>query len=931
MSDESVGMSEESVKSPTKIKKFVSFAETNQFFVIEYIEPIEEEDNDNYSCPANDEIESMIAYDMESPSHLSFDGLDKSSAGTAFDTTTFKAYPRRLSVESVGPSGFSMDDVVQRLLNIQSHIDNPSDKSDVTAFTLGASGDAMTDEGTSDLDASENNYHDTSDAHASELDSDDNDTPHKSVFSIPNTSNKFLLPRMDSSLSSPSDSARPNGLIRGASTILIQNQSAPMPSNLHLIFSAVASKKNSIDNVSAILSTVDAAASQTTSICVGPRVARSVGGSTMYPHDIITTTVTPLSDYDPATPEELSAMNLTKPLPPSQHSLNRQLAAPRCRRQERMYMRLSVAIDKVIGVEKYSRVKLLLNILLLWVLLPSSLCSLFFGAVPYDYFVNTGNVNSMGQVINRLPGDIHGTRWAVTILPWSLIMFSIATLSIEIYSSVISEIEFEIIIWRKGFCNHLQIIVASTFACMTMQTLIFGSTGRGQKRNWLPIMTFGFIAIAMVLSNLFIKSKIALGTADPAILVRAKRSFIQCLLGIFVLIFLSSTAYTIFAITYAQFSHARQGAVGILLAFVYPCLRLFLIFIMQYCPSLQWGTQKGQLCEAMTVYIAAAMWHAVYACLVFGVKSTLSQHITFAITETLIQCAVLIEIMRVRQLRLRKYEFHQAASLGRKYKVESKHTGSLSKTSSWRSNRSIAVDCPSTRTGEEKRANEEFDAKEADPHSRTSNVFSCLRWTSPPVPRSRSINYQTCADFSKEIQYCTWLALTWTTGILTPLAFLICSAVLTVSKNQRLFALDLVSSDGNNAKTFYSRTSDWEVSANLNRIWSLNIHGPRQQFSPFAYRLIGLSIAHLLVLMFGIIIMSFQMSWHRDKSPVRGDLETGQEEEEKALRKSVQSNVLDVMSALLECHYSVIALCSITTMSIAFSVVFPWYGMNAAF
>jgi hypothetical protein len=40
---------------------------------------------------------------------------------------------------------------------------------------------------------------------------------------------------------------------------------------------------------------------------------------------------------------------------------------------------------------------------------------------------------------------------------------------------------------------------------------------------------------------------------------------------------------------------------------------------------------------------------------------------------------------------------------------------------------------------------------------------------------------------------------------------------------------------------------------------------------------------------------------------------------------------LSVMSALLECHYVVIALCSITTMSIAFSVVFPWYGMNAAF
>jgi hypothetical protein len=932
MSDESVGIQEEDVKTLAKTKKSVSFAETNEFFVIEYIEPIEEEDNENYSCPANDEIESMIAYDLESPSHLSFDGLDKSSAGTAFDTTTFKAYPRRLSVESVGPAGFSMDDVVQRLLNIQGCIDMPSAKLDVTDFTLSASGDTMTDEATSDVDASENSYQNTSDAHATELDSDDNDQPHQSPPEMPGMSNKFLQPRVGSSLSSPSDSARPLDVIRGASTIMIPNLSAPMPSNLQLIFSAVGSKRNSVENASTVMSPADAAASQTTSICVGPRVARSVEGSGMYPHEMITTTLTPLSDYQPATPEELSAMNLTKPLPPSQHMLNQLLAAPRCRRQERLNMRLSVVIDKVTGVEKYSRVKLFLHIFFLWVILPSSLCSLFYGAVPYDYFVNTSKVNSMGEVINRLPGDIHGSRWAVTILPWALIMFSAATLSIEIYSSIISEIEFGIIIWRKGFYSHLQVTVASIFASMTMQTLIFGATGGGQIRNWLPIMASGFISITMVLSNLFIKSKLARGTTQSPISVRATRSFIQCLLGIFVLIFLSSTAYTVFAITYAQFSHLRQGAVGILLAFVFPFIRLLLTVIMQYCPSLQWGTQKGQMCEAMTVYIATSMWHAVYACLVFGVKSTLSQHVTVAITETLIQCAILIEIIRIRKLRLWRYEFNNAAVAGRKYKCDNKHTGNLSKTASWRSNRSIAVENLSTRSSEEKGANDQCDDEKTEVPSRTAGAFSCLRRNSPPVPRSRSLNYQNCADFSKEIQHSAWLVLIWTTGILTPLAFLICSTVLSMGKNQRLFALDLVSPDGNNAKTVNSKTSDWEVSANLNRTWSVNVRGPHQRPSPFAYRLIGISIAHLVLLVCGSSILSCQLSWPCDKPPMLDDIEKGEEEEEdRAVKKCVRINMLSVMSALLECHNVVIALCSITTMSIAFSVVFPWYGMNAAF
>jgi hypothetical protein len=934
MSDESIEMPEESVKTLSKTKKFVSFAETNQFFMIEYIEPIDEEDNGNYSCPANDEIESMIAYDMESPSRLSFDGLDKSSAGTDFDTTTFKAYPRRLSVESVGPAGFSMDDVVQRLLNIQGCIDMPSDKSDVTDFSLSASGDTIIDEATPDVNTSENCNQNTSDAHASELDSDDYKQPHQSPPSMPDMSNKFLQPRVASSFSSSSDSARPLDVIRGASAILIPNQSAPLPSNLQLIFHTVASKRNSVENASTVMSTVEAAASQTTSTCVGPRVARSIEGSGMYPHEMITITVTPLSDYQPATPEESSAMNLTKPLPPSQHTLNELLAAPRCRRQERLNMRLSVVIDKLIGVEKYSRVKLLLHVFFLWVILPSSLCSLFFGAVPYDYFVNTSKVNSMGEVINRLPGDMHGSRWAVTIIPWALIMFSVATLSIEIYSSIISEIEFGIIIWRKGYYSHLQIIVASILASMTMQALIFGATGGGQQRNWLPIMASGFVSIAMVLTHIFIKSKLARGTTQSPISVRATRSFIQCLLGIFVLIFLSSTAYTVFALTYAQFSHLRQGAVGILLAFVFPFIRLSLTMIMQYCPSLQWGTQRGQMCEAMTVYIATTMWHAVYSCLVFGVKSSRSQHVTVAIAETLIQCALLIEIMRDRKLRLRKYEFNNAAVAGRKYKCDNKHTGNLSKTASWRSNRSIAVENLSTRSDEEKGANEQYDYEKTEVSCRTAGAFSCLRRNSPPVPRSRYLNYRNCADFSKEIQNSAWLGLIWTTGILTPLAFLICSTVLSLGKNQRLFALDLISPDGNNAKTVNSWTSDWEVSANLNRTWSVNVRGPHQKPSPFAYRLIGISIVHLVLLVCGSLIMSCQLSWPCDRSLVRDDLklDKGEEEEDdRVVDKCVRINMLGVMSALLECHYVVIALCSITTMSIAFSVVFPWYGMNAAF
>ena len=103
-----------------KAKKCVSFCESDQFYDTLYQTPFVNEEEEIIEDALHVDIESMISGDDCSSSHVSFTTLDKATAGSAFDTESFEDFPLRLSqVESEGPDRFSMDLVIQKLMNFQ--------------------------------------------------------------------------------------------------------------------------------------------------------------------------------------------------------------------------------------------------------------------------------------------------------------------------------------------------------------------------------------------------------------------------------------------------------------------------------------------------------------------------------------------------------------------------------------------------------------------------------------------------------------------------------------------------------------------------------------------------------------------------------------------------------------------------------------------
>ena len=138
------------------------------------------------------------------------------------------------------------------------------------------------------------------------------------------------------------------------------------------------------------------------------------------------------------------------------------LSATQFRRHERENRHLTVAIDLARGVESYSLTKLSMNIFVVWFALPLVLCIVVYGIIPYDYFTVDGTViNNIrrlrGLRDNTVVNNVSGYAWAATIIPWALIMPAAASLAVECYSNIISEIEFSVIIWEDTPHEYAQV------------------------------------------------------------------------------------------------------------------------------------------------------------------------------------------------------------------------------------------------------------------------------------------------------------------------------------------------------------------------------------------------------------------------------------------------------------------------------------------
>ena len=1073
---------EEAIPKPRKAKKTVSFAAINQFFVIEYQEPtVAEGDPDSL---ANDEIENMILGDGTSSSNVCFDGLDKISAGTAFDTTTFSALPRRLSGSCVGQAGFPMDDVIQRLLDFQASI---------ATLSVAIQPPQKVD-GIFKIDTS---IYENDAADDSTRNSPKDSTPL--LFESPDYHNqKTILDSIPSTNANSSNTNSSGNLDKIGSDIkcsLTVTTSPGTPGVTNFISQPFFTEQN--NNCETRLESTRRITDSHSPIheVVHDFVPNVKGGSPCPPCgvrnlgpgscdlkdfkdlkrssvDLDTAPITLNSSPkdNPLFNFKLGQIDIGPLVQPTQLFL---LSPGEFRRRERFNRQKCVSSDMSKGIEKYSKCKLFFTTVLLWFVLPAVTCSIVYGVIPYcDTVSSSSGSGSDGHYsISTTSNHCSGVGlWDATLIPWILIMSTVAALSLEIYSSVISGIEFNENPYEKSPSICFWCAFFSISASMAMQCAIFLLSKTGQTRNWLAEMSTGFLVILIILSRIFYlsqKSSIS-NISTVSTVSTAKESgktFRHFLFGLFLLILGSCVGYSCFAIAYAQFSTTANDIVGYILAFIFPFLRLFVIRLVESGPYLKWGSQRGQLCAGTIVTILASLWHGVYGCLVIATSPLSGQYCIQALVESVIQGAIILEILSLpssHTLKNPDEELLRPITSGIKYKYTSRshsarsplgleiemqtHTHTQNHTqnytqnhtqnhtqnyaqnyaqkysqnftpNSWRSKSSIAVDMSSRSTGRllngsdspqgsvndddknneknenlknekngnsrnenrnnENRNNEnrknESRKKDRSPSSfigtrlytklskitKISNIsmngkiqfFPCMNF----LYYLKKKRLRTSDDDTRETQLSSFLGITWITGTFTPLAFLTCSAVISLGYNKKLFTSELIKIENE----ITGMLMDGAVYTHPERVWSLNIFNDQGHISHFVYVLIGISLLHIILMVAGTgLLCNSGLSLCKNENSnlnsnlnsdsininegdVLGQMELARTDSEERTTnlQNLQKNEINLqkndvwglITGLIRFHYNIIALSTVATLALIFSIVFPWYGMNISF
>jgi hypothetical protein len=110
------------------------------------------------------------------------------------------------------------------------------------------------------------------------------------------------------------------------------------------------------------------------------------------------------------------------------------------------------------------------------------------------------------------------------------------------------------------------------------------------------------------------------------------------------------------------------------------------------------------------------------------------------------------------------------------------------------------------------------------------------------------------------------------------------------------------------------------------------------------WRLLGISAYHLILLVAGYAWLQHRGTPTTEHSKHRARLAkfdrrastastASDEDEADVLRtdRGVSRDLCGLMSALLDYHTNTMALAAVLSLSVVFSVVLPWYGMNNAF
>lgn len=907
------------ITESARIRKSVSFAASNQFYLIEYQEPLVVDDD--HSCQSSTDIATMISGDEISSNFVCYDTLDKLSAGTALDTSDFKTFPQRLSKGSSGPGDFSMDEVIRRLYAFQESTTSLLKSTELRDNEQSNIGDKSTDQSLSFQQASGEISHDNISHDA---------LPWGGKIQSLSLDN-FTIE--DNTASERAHTDRPKFF----------NISPPESAVERTPAHALTEHKN--HTIQPLEYDIPDVLGTTPQWIVDARAGNGPNASSSAPCGItIDTTLPDISDYRSAVHRPHSSpfkLSQTARISPSDG-----LSPAQLRRHGRISKQLSKAVDISNGIVKYCLKRVIIRIVLIWIVLPAGLCILSYGVIPYDYFDNSTKLDmSSGALTARTSDKVVSSIWAPTLVPWILIMCCVGSLSIEIYSYVVAEIEFGIVLWTTRLRSHFfACIISVTFSICT-QVVIFEADRAGSAWNWLAVMVMGVLSTSAVLCFVFLRSKSSTLSKGSPESLEANINFIRFLLGNCLLIGVSGAGYTLYAVVFAQYSCNKGNAVGIALAFIFPFLRLLLNAALQNCKGIQWGSSKGFLCAGMVVAILSSMWHTAFGCLMIGASSTVAQCVTIALVEILIQGRALSDILRNPYLEEGKLDLDMPVEGDLKMKGSNRSPQQPQISASWRSKGSIVVDCSSQCSRDILLGRGTIDFRnfalssdcpvkleEGPSMSReTSITMNANSLSTPKLHRTRPR-----IEEAREIQLNNWLVVTWTNGILTPLCFLACAAALTSGCNKRLFALEVVNADASNISSVLTNTSNWEIRAHLHRVWSLNTFNAKQGPSRLVYKLLLISAFHVILSIIGIAIMSTHKMYSfacKLLSSIGLKGKAGTESEQSTSNRSdrTHGNFLGLMSALLENHYNIMAISSVMTLSIVLSVVFPWYGMNNSF
>ena len=689
----------------------------------------------------------------------------------------------------------------------------------------------------------------------------------------------------------------------------------------------------------------------------------------------------------------------------------------RSRRQERLENHEAAGIDMAKGRERYLIWKLYFNVFLLWLLLPIIFCVIIYGVIPYDYAATvnhngTSNNSSLSTVQNSHVRILKAATnansdavisidvWAVCMIPWILIMASASASAVQIYSTVISEVEFGVQIWQDSPLDYFRVAILAISAALAMQILIFSSWGPGHVRNWLCMIAVASGVVGILLQRMFYAKKDPNNTTS--ISEEKVDIFKRFMRGLFILFCISVVGFTIFTILYAQFAISRGGSIGFLLATLFPFCRVVLHTIVERCPGVFWRDCKGGLCAGAIVTLIMSMWHGVFLSLIAACVASIQELIVLGAVELSLQLFVIYIISRLPPpCATLKDAYDDAHRRHACHNTSIKNSRLLSFGFEGRHKVAVNSDCDIEYGKDGKPFNtDECNGTETDGISSTApatgnagvlSIDEVYKGANKlDLATSFSNNHilsfdnndtdvgttalhktsikgrgrmRTHDDDVYESRLATWLGVTWISGALTPLAFLICSALLSIGPNRRLFSAKVNNWRAVGGPSF-GEVADIEVVAGHSRLWSLSVFDrdasdlhklmwsvpssvKGSKYSEWgSTHLVGkmlcVSLAHIAMLIIGLLWFSKRESKGKNEVVLlnlRGNTDIRFKEslnngsnDSRALNDSRTScGLCGLMNALLEHHYNIIALSTVMTMAIILSVVFPWYGMNTSF